>query len=131
MEFRPAEAIKGYHVHIYYDGATKQWAGHLRRELAKLFPAAEIGRWRDKAPQGPHPQSHFQVAFDTPLFAEIVPWLALNRGELDMLVHPNTGDGYEDHAINCMWVGSSLDLRLDYLKKMRDKRIAEKARKAA
>ena len=102
MEFRPAEAIKGYHVHIYYDGATKQWAGHLRRELAKLFPAAEI-----------------------------VPWLALNRGELDMLVHPNTGDGYEDHAINCMWVGSSLDLRLDYLKKMRDKRIAEKAQKAA
>jgi hypothetical protein len=30
-----------------------------------------------------------------------------------------------------MWVGSSLDLRLDYLKKMRDKRIAEKAQKAA
>ena len=131
MEFRPAEAIKGYHVHIYYDGATKQWAGHLRRELAKMFPAAEIGRWRDKAPQGPHPQSHFQIAFDTELFADIVPWLTLNRGELDMLVHPNTGDGYEDHASNRMWVGSSLDLRLDYLKSLIEKRKAKKAQKVS
>ena len=48
MKFRPADEITGYHVHIYYDGATKQWAGHLRREVAKLFPDAEIGRWRRK-----------------------------------------------------------------------------------
>ena len=131
MEFRPADEIKGYHVHIYYDGATKQWAGHLRREIAKLFPDAEIGRWRDKAPQGPHPQSHFQIAFDTEQFADIVPWLTLNRGELDMLVHPNTGDGYEDHASNRMWVGSSLDLRLDYLKSLIEKCKAKKTRKVS
>ena len=131
MEFRPADEIKGYHVHIYYDGATKQWAGHLRREIAKLFPDAEIGRWRDKAPQGPHPQSHFQIAFDTEQFADIVPWLTLNRGELDMLVHPNTGDGYEDHASNRMWVGSSLDLRLDHLKSLIEKCKAKKTRKVS
>ena len=131
MEFRPADEIKGYHVHIYFDGATKQWAGNIRREIARLFPAAEIGRWRDKAPQGPHPQSHYQVAFDTALFAELVPWLALNRGKLDMLGHPNTGDGYEDHAHNRMWVGSSLDLRLDYLKQLAERRRAKKAKKAA
>ena len=114
MEFRPAEAIKGYHMHIYYDGATKQWAGHLRRELAKLFPAAEIGRWRDKAPQGPHPQSHFQVAFDTPLFAEIVPWLMYNRDDLVVLVHPEAEDSYDDHAHYPLWLGGRFDLRYTY-----------------
>ncbi len=131
MEFRPADEIEGYHVHVYYDGATKQWAGHLRRQVAKLFPAAEIGRWRDQAPQGPHPQSHFQIAFANDLFAEIVPWLTLNRGDLNMLVHPNTGDGYEDHANNRMWVGSSIDLRLDHLKRLAEERRAKAAQEAA
>ena len=56
---------------------------------------------------------------------------AINRGDLDMLVHPNTGDGYEDHASNRMWVGSCLDLRLDYLKQLAEKRKVAKAQKAA
>jgi aromatic ring-cleaving dioxygenase len=117
-DFRPAEMIKGYHVHIYYDGRTKQWAGHLRREIARLWPKAEIGRWRDKAPQGPHPISHFQVAFTPDLFAELVPWLAMNRKDLDMLVHPNSGDGYEDHVQNRIWIGNSMDLEYEALRRI-------------
>ena len=117
-DFRPAGMIKGYHIHIYYDGRTKQWAGHLRREIARLWPNAEIGRWRDKAPQGPHPISHFQVAFTPDLFGEIVPWLAMNRKDLDMLVHPNSGDGYEDHVQNRMWIGNSMDLEYEALRRI-------------
>ena len=126
MEFRPSDLIKGYHVHIYYDGGSKQWAGHLRREVAKRWPEAELGRWRDKAPQGPHPQSHFQIAFEAKLFPEIVPWLALNRKGLSMLVHPNTGNGYDDHANNDMWIGPSVNLRLDYLKKFEEEQRKKK-----
>ena len=46
-DFRPASMIRGYHAHLYYNGSNKQWAGHLRREIARLFPTADIGRWRD------------------------------------------------------------------------------------
>jgi len=131
-DFRPSEMIKGYHVHVYYDGRTKQWAGHLRREIARLWPNAEIGRWRDKAPQGPHPVSHFQVAITPDLFAEIVPWLAMNRKDLDMLVHPNSGDGYEDHALNRMWIGNSMELDFVALRRIeaeiKKRRAAEAAK---
>ncbi|MDE0537434.1 MAG: DOPA 4,5-dioxygenase family protein [Rhodospirillales bacterium] len=126
MEFRPNENIKSYHVHVYYDGASKQWAGHLRREIAKRWPEAVLGRWRDKAPQGPHPVSHFQVAFRTELFSELVPWLALNRNGLSMLVHPNTGDGYEDHAFHDMWIGPSVELCLDGMRASWEKRQEKK-----
>ena len=117
-DFRPASIIRSYHIHIYYNGGNKQWAGHLRREIARLFPDAEIGRWRDKAPQGPHPVSHFQVAFNPDMFADLVPWLAVNRKDLDVLVHPNSGDGYEDHAQNRMWLGNSRELDFAALRRI-------------
>ena len=134
QDFRPASMIKGYHIHVYYDGSNKQWAGHLRREIARLFPDAEIGRWRDKAPQGPHPTSHFQVAFTPELFADLIPWLAMNRKTLDVLVHPNSGDGYEDHVQNRMWLGNSRDLEYDALRRIESiikKRRAAEAAAAA
>jgi aromatic ring-cleaving dioxygenase len=133
-EFRPASKITGYHVHIYYDGGNKQWAGHLRREIARLFPTAEIGRWRDKAPQGPHPTSHYQIAFGPELFADLIPWLAMNRKSLDMLVHPNSGDGFEDHVQNRMWIGNSRPLEIEALRRIETemkKRRAEAAKAQA
>ena len=116
--FRSLNDINGYHVHLYYDGTTKQYAGHIRREIDRRFNGSvEIGRWRDLAPQGPHPISHFQVSFPTNMFNQIVPFLALNRGELNILLHPNTGNGYEDHTKNVMWIGPSIDLDEDWLEK--------------
>ena len=115
--FRPIKDIKSYHVHIYYDGSTKTYAASLRKHLSDLFSSEiEIGRWRDKSPQGPHPVSHYQVAFPAETFNKIVPFLALNRGNLNILLHPNTGDGLEDHTTNVMWIGPSLDLEISALK---------------
>ncbi|MFL2782955.1 MAG: DOPA 4,5-dioxygenase family protein [Rhodospirillales bacterium] len=111
IEYRDSADIKSYHVHLYYDGASKQNAGNLRREINNRFGNdVVIGRWRDKAPQGPHPVSHFQVEFPVSLFDKIVPFLALNRGRISILLHPNTGNGYEDHTKNVMWIGPSVDL---------------------
>ena len=122
MNLRPKEDITSYHVHIYYEGHNKQWAGHLRREIAKLFKDAVVGRWHD-TPVGPHPVSSYQIAFEPDLFGEIVPWLSLNRKDLHMLLHPNTGDGYEDHAINMMWIGPSIELSLDSMRKRYEAKI--------
>ena len=104
-------------MHLYYDGSTKQHASNLRRELNKRFgDDIIIGRWRDKAPQGPHPVSHFQVDFSVDLFHTLVPFLAVNRGSLSILLHPNTGNGYEDHTKNAMWIGPSIPLSSTWLK---------------
>lgn len=114
--FRSEIDIKSYHVHLYYDGTSKQHAANLRRELKKRFgKQVNIGRWRDKAPQGPHPVSHFQVDFSTELFNILVPFLALNRGDLNILLHPNTGNGFEDHTRNVMWIGPSIPLSKSWL----------------
>jgi DOPA 4,5-dioxygenase len=102
--------ITGYHAHIYYDTFTRATAAWLREAIERAFPV-RMGRWRE-APVGPHPQSMYQVAFETAIFAQIVPWLMLNRRGLAILVHPETGDAYSDHAVNPLWLGQPLPLRL-------------------
>jgi len=130
-EYRPETDVKNYLVHLYYDGGTKLHAANLRRELDRRFgKQIELGRWRDLAPQGPHPRSHFQVTFPTELFHVLVPFLALNRGGLHILLHPNTGNGYEDHTTNVMWIGPGIPLAEDWMQR-NQKRMQEAAEEMA
>lgn len=108
--------IEDYHAHIYYDADTRKVAARLRSAIENTF-AVEMGRWRDE-PVGPHPRSMYQVKFAKTRFNRIVPWLMLNRRGLDILVHPNTGDAYEDHATHALWLGSKLKLRLKFLRNL-------------
>lgn len=108
--------IVDYHAHIYYDPASRDDAARLREGIAEAFPKALPGRWHD-SPVGPHPVAMYQVAFPVAEFARLVPWLMLNRGELAVLVHPNTDDEYADHAHHALWLGAKLTLRLDVLKR--------------
>jgi len=45
--------------------------------------------------------------------AEVVSWLTLNRGSIDVFVHPNTDDELADHRDRGIWIGKAypLDLR--------------------
>jgi len=106
--------IKCYHAHIYYDDASRETAARLRETIERSFKV-EMGRWREE-PVGPHPQSMYQVKFDPAEFARIVPWLMLNRAGLNILVHPETTDAYIAHAVNALWLGEKLTLRLDVLR---------------
>ena len=110
----PAQ-IRGYHAHIYYDVATRPIAERLREGIGAAF-AVELGRWHDE-PVGPHPTSMYQVAFPVAEFSRLVPWLLLNRGPLDVLVHPQTGDSYADHSAHALWLGTKLRLRLDGMRR--------------
>ena len=103
--------IQSYHAHVYYDAETKETAARLRAEVEARFDDITMGRWHDK-PVGPHPRWSYQIAFETELFAELVPWLALNREGLTVLVHPNTGQDLPDHADRAMWLGDSPELNL-------------------
>jgi DOPA 4,5-dioxygenase len=118
--------IDGYHAHIYYDpAATKDVAARVRAQIEQKFDMV-MGRWHDEQ-VGPHTVSMYQVAFKNAEFARIVPWLMLHREGLSILVHPNTGDGYEDHKTHALWLGPPLPLNLRFLKEMQDKHKAENA----
>jgi DOPA 4,5-dioxygenase len=102
--------IHAWHAHIYYDPATtRSVAARLREQLAAAFPEAVLGRWHD-VPVGPHPGAMYQVLFQPGLFPGLVPFLALNRAGLTVLVHPETGRQVADHTAHALWLGAVLPL---------------------
>lgn len=104
--------LHGYHVHIYYDPERQAVAEKIRDRLARDFPV-QIGKNQGIA--GPHLIAQVQVIFKVAAFAEVVPWLMLNREGLDILVHPLTDDEYDDHTANALWLGKPVDLKLEIL----------------
>lgn len=108
---RDPAIIKHYHAHIYYDPASRARAAILRERIAARFPDAVVGSWHD-VPVGPHSQAMYQVAFPTDMLASFLPWLILNRDDLTILVHPGTGNGYDDHTKHAIWLGAVLPVRL-------------------
>jgi aromatic ring-cleaving dioxygenase len=102
-------AITSYHTHIYYDPqSTRAAAERLRERVAAQF-RVQLGRWHDK-PVGPHARAMFQIAFETELFATLVPFLMLNRDGLAVFVHPNTSRPRDDHLLHAIWMGEMLPL---------------------
>ena len=114
MTTRPVADIHGFHAHVYYDADSKPAAAALRESIAENFDVA-LGRWHDQ-PIGPHPTGSYQVAFRPDQFGEFVPWLALNRRGLVILVHPDTGDDVADHTGHALWLGDRLPLDIDKLR---------------
>jgi len=105
----PIELIQSWHAHIYYDPtSTRDRAERLRARVAERF-SVRLGRWWD-TPIGPHSQAFFQIAFRKPLFPTLVPWLALNREGLSILVHPNTDNQRLDHLVRALWLGPELHI---------------------
>ena len=54
----------------------------------------------------------YQMAFAHEQFGELIGWLTLNHGTLDIFVHPNTGDALRDHRDAAVWIGRSHELLL-------------------
>ena len=106
--------IKDWHAHVYFDADSKDEALKLRATIVARF-VAEMGRVHSR-PVGPHPRWSYQVAFSPEMFSQFVPWLALNRGDLVILVHPNTGRDLIDHRDRALWLGEKVDLELSILK---------------
>ena len=113
---RPVDAIEGWHAHIYYDPAkTKGVAAIIRQQIENEFPDTTVGRWHDEA-VGPHLNAMYQVAFETYQFDNLVQWLSVNRHGLDVLVHPQTENAWNDLLLFGFWLGNKLPLNEERLR---------------
>lgn len=112
----PISTITGYHAHIYYDPESPEDLAAIQRlrNLMEENFEATFGRWHN-IPVGPHPIAMFQVAFPPPIFSKLLPWLMLNGQGRSVLIHPETGNDFEDHTTNALWLGEKLQLKLDFL----------------
>ena len=104
--------IGSWHAHVYFDAASRDTAWALREVInTELAGQIEMGRFHEK-PVGPHPMWSYQLAFPAAHFSQVVGWLTLNHGALDVFVHPNTGDELRDHRDSALWLGRSHTLNL-------------------
>ncbi|KAK7911558.1 dopa -dioxygenase [Apiospora marii] len=117
----------GFDVHIYYFQHNKDqttYAHQLWERIRREFPELRIYTFWDR-PIGPHPVAMFEVNLFTPAqFGAFVAWLAVWRGPLSALIHPNTVltadeqaagvDQMEverrDHAERAIWMGERIPL---------------------
>jgi DOPA 4,5-dioxygenase len=107
-------AIVSWHAHVYFDPAQSRAAAErVRAGVAQRF-RVQLGRWHE-VPIGPHTAAMYQIAFEPGVFAALVPWLALHREGLSVLVHPNTLAPRPDHLVHALWLGTPLPLRAEVL----------------
>lgn len=105
----PSPSIRAYHAHLYYqDEVSLALAKQVAERASQLFPI-QVGHFHER-PVGPHPVWSCQLSFAPQTFAQIVPWLMLNRQNLDVFLHPVTDNNYFDHTQGVAWLGRSYAL---------------------
>jgi aromatic ring-cleaving dioxygenase len=115
MAYLDVSQIRSWHAHVYFDAASRDAAWAFRETVTAQFgDKIEMGRFHER-PVGPHPQWSYQIAFAPDKFVEVVGWLALNHGKLDVFLHPNTGDQLRDHRDSAVWIGKAYVLDLSAL----------------
>ncbi|GAA5987722.1 hypothetical protein JCM5350_008082 [Sporobolomyces pararoseus] len=106
-----------YDFHIYY--STPAQFSHARKVHQRIryeFPELRIYKFWE-TPIGPHPEPMFEVNTFTPIqFGALVGFLTAYRGDLSILIHPNTDDEFEDHTSKAIWMGKRLELKTEFLK---------------
>ena len=108
--------LHGYHVHIYFNDATKPKATEVHDSLVAQF-GGQPSRPQFTGIAGPHPIAQVQVIFPKDKFtADVLPWLMFNRQGLDILIHPLTDDEVEDHTAHAVWLGTPVQLLVDKLR---------------
>ncbi|CAF0965225.1 unnamed protein product [Rotaria sordida] len=66
---------------------------------------------------GPFVSGEWSIFLPLGYYAVVTPWLLQNRGNLSMLLHPNSGYEYEDHSIWAMWAGEPWPLDMSIFEK--------------
>ncbi|KAI1436462.1 DOPA-like domain-containing protein [Xylaria sp. CBS 124048] len=111
----------GFDIHIYHwqnNPDQVKFARALHERIRREFPELRIYKFWDR-PVGPHPVAMFEVNLFTPAqFGAFIAWLAVHRGPLSALVHPNTVEAgvphvqseLRDHSERAIWMGERIPL---------------------
>ena len=102
--------IRDFHAHIYFDPDEIERAKALGKAAHDRFGVPE-GHYHLR-PVGPHPRGSCQLTVPAEQFGEVAQWLVLNRGDLTIFAHANTGDDLADHTRHVIWFGDSEPLNL-------------------
>ena len=102
--------IRDFHAHIYYDPAEVEQAKQLAAAVQARFPVA-VGHFH-LGPVGPHPRGSVQLTVPRDSFGDVAQFLALNRGDLTIFAHAETGEDLADHTRHVIWFGPSEPLDL-------------------
>ena len=102
--------IRDFHAHIYFDAEEVEKARALGQAAHERF-GVPVGHYHQR-PVGPHPRGSVQLTVPPEKFGEVAQWLVLNRGELTIFTHANTGDDLADHTRHVIWFGESETLDL-------------------
>jgi len=100
-----------FDFHIYYNkGAQMEHARKLHERIRREFPEMRIYKFWE-VPVGPHPVPMFEVNPRSPAeFASLFAFLVVYRGDLSVLIHPNTDDAFRDHTDRATWMGERYPL---------------------
>lgn len=92
------DIINSYHAHVYYDAESMEQARDLCERAAAKF-GLRMGHMHEQ-PVGPHPMWSCQITARPAQFAELLPWLVLNRKGLIVFSHPKTPAFEPQHPNN-------------------------------
>ncbi|KAI6118649.1 DOPA-like domain-containing protein, partial [Pisolithus thermaeus] len=99
----------GFDFHVYFMPTNPVHVRHvlqLHQRILSEFPEYICNMHSDQICSGPHPTATFKVLTNTPhQTGALFGWLVVNRGPVDILVHPNRCDTYRDHAELASWIG--------------------------
>eukprot|EP00929_Paragymnodinium_shiwhaense_P108816 TRINITY_DN75153_c0_g1_i1.p1 TRINITY_DN75153_c0_g1~~TRINITY_DN75153_c0_g1_i1.p1 ORF type:complete len:190 (+),score=21.57 TRINITY_DN75153_c0_g1_i1:187-756(+) len=139
-----AKPFDSYHIHvIFYPDGIEQFSNNTHNSrFARALRKAFIERFDvPQCPEGnifnlttlcafavdetgaggvanaaPFVAPNFAIFVPASRYADAVPWMMANRGDLDFLVHPNTCGfkcGPQDHLLWSVWGGNKWPVRFE------------------
>ena len=103
-----------YHAHVYWrTPEERETALSLQFQLEEW--GCRIGRVWDQ-PIGPHPLPMYQVLYNSSNANLVEDFLSKYRGNNSVLLHESILDDLRDHTEGTRWLGTPLELKLDFFK---------------
>lgn len=113
-EWMPKGFNHDFDAHIYFSSEQLDIIKKLRKKICDSFKTDKIFVG-DIIPEpiGPHPLPMLEINFSKAIYSEMLAWITVERGQLNVLVHPQSGDDYFDHTQGAQWLGNSIKLKLE------------------
>ena len=103
-----------YHAHVYWrTPEERETALSLHFQLQEW--GCKIGRVYDQ-PIGPHPLPMYQVLYTSSNAELVEKFLSKYRNTNSVLLHESINDDLRDHTEGTRWLGTPLELKLDFFK---------------